>query len=217
MSLDYTNWLAKRINGEVAQGLLRGGYLQYKESEEWLDERAFISVKTATGAELELLGQIAGAKRPYALINGEVVYADDDTYRKFILCIARLRTSQSIAALSEMLGSIVTNGMYELEIKAENGGDIQVTLDETFIDFLPFLQTAANEVYTALPRLAPFTSRDYHLYFYRHGFYPVYVHLDDPDWDYAVNTTTHFASLTCTDASKFSISDHGLVMTVERS
>lgn len=189
---DYTNYLARKVNGAVAQALLKGGHEVYNSADEWLNYRARLSVDNAQDEDLDALGTIVGAPRPYAMTeDGEVVYAEDDAYRRFIYAIAYLRRAQSLRALADMLAIFVPNGRFELEITAN--GDIGVTVDQLYATYLPFLQTAANAVYTALPRLQPFETKDYHWYIYRNVFRTDYVYLDQPNfWQFSFEGHTGY-------------------------
>lgn len=188
---EYVNYLARKINGPVAQALLKASHALFNASEEWLLYRTNISIDNATTEDLERIGVLIGAPRPYAITeNDEVVYASDEVYRKFIYAIAYLKRAQSIKALADMLAVFVPNGRFELEFR-ENG-DIGVAIDAVYHEYLPFLQSAANAVYTALPRLQPFEERDYSWYIVRHVFMTNYVLLNQPSfWYFTFDATKH--------------------------
>lgn len=191
----YTNYLARKVNGPVAQSLLKGAFDAFNEAEEWLNYRTHISIATATTEDLEFIGMIIGAPRPYATVSGETVYADDLTYRRFLLNIAYLKRSKSIVALGEMLSQFILNGLFDIQI--QSNGDIRLVMDIAYEQYAPFLQTACDNIFTALPRIRPIELQDYHLYFRDNAFYPYYVLLDQPNvWEFSIDDSTKEATIT---------------------
>lgn len=197
---EYTNYLARKINGPVAQALLRASHAVFNEAEEWLLYRTNISVKTATTEDLNFLGAIVGAPRPYVVTeDNEVVYASDSVYRIYILNIATLKRTRSISALSDMLSQFIPNGLYTITI-LENG-DLDIVVDVLYNEYIPFLKAAIDSIYTALPRLNDIVYRDYHVYIYENGLQTMYIKLDDPSvWDFVYNA--HKILTTATEPSR---------------
>jgi hypothetical protein len=212
----YTNYLARKVNGPVAQSLLKGAFTAFNEAEEWLNYRTHISIATATTSDLELIGLIIGAPRPYATVGGETVYADDPTYRRFLLNIAYLKRSKSIVALGEMLSQFVLNGLFEIHI--QSNGDIRLVLDVVYEQYTPFLQTACDNIFTALPRIRPIELQDFHLYFRDGMFYPYYVLLDQPNvWTFTFDEENEEGLISATDPSliTYDASNQRLEMSVQ--
>jgi hypothetical protein len=181
----YTNYLARKVNGPVAQALLKGAFNTFNEAEDWLLYRTHISIASASTDDLKFIGEIIGAPRPYAVVDDEVVFADDATYRRFLLNIAYLKRSKSVIALGEMLSQFIPNGLFELRFTPI--GDIRVVVDKTYESYLPFLQQAVSSIYTAAPRVQPFESRDFDRFIFDNGLYYYYIMLRDPgtwDWEY---------------------------------
>ena len=192
---EYTNYLARKVNGPVAQSLLKGVFSFFQDAEDWLNYRSRISLASADTEDLNLIGKIIGVPRPYAIIDEETVYADDDTYRVFLLNVAYLKRSKSITALGVMLSQFVTNGLFEISIKPD--GDIRVVVDSTYEAYLPFLEQVGNSVFTASPRLTPFESRVILLFIWDFGLYIKYIQLSDPSvwqWQYDAETQTEITS-----------------------
>ena len=187
----YTNSMARQLNGPIIQSLLKAKHNMFSaNADELIDHRNSLSIDTVTTQELEWLGKLFNIPRPYAVIDNEVVLADDEEYKLFFRNVVALRQSQSLLSLSEVFYQFLPNGEFQLEI--QENGDIRVVMDVRYRRYLPFLQQAANSVYTASPRLQPFEVRDYFTYIFDNGFYLRYVQLAQPNfWEVEYNSTRH--------------------------
>ena len=186
--------LAYKLNGPVFASLLNAQYACYAESDEWLTYRNTVSAETANSEDLDALGLIVGALRPYAVIDDEIVYASDDVYRRFILNVASLKRIKSVAALSTMLSQFVSSGLYDITI--QQNGDIRIVVDEAYEAYLPFLQQAVSSIYTAAPRVQPFESRDFNRFIFDNGLYYYYIMLRDPGtWTWTYDATDQSLSV----------------------
>jgi hypothetical protein len=194
---EYKNYLARKINGPVAQAMLKASFNCFQETEEWLRYRKYISLETATTQDLNYLGKVIGVPRPYAVIEYEIVYADDNVYRTFLLNVAYLKRSKSIQALGTMLSQFVTTGLFELSFRLN--GDIRVVVDSRFEAYLPFLEQVGNTIFTASPRLTPFESREILRFIWDNGLWIKYIQLSDPSvwtWQY---DSVNLAEITTTE------------------
>lgn len=187
----YTNSMARQLNGPIIQSLLKAKHNMFSaDADELIDHRNSLSIDTVTTQELEWLGALFNIPRPYAVIDNEVVLADDEEYKLFFRNVVALRQSQSLLSLAEVFYQFLPNGEFQFEI--QENGDIRVVIDIRYRRYLPFLQQAANSVYTASPRLQPFEVRDYFIYIFDHGFYLRYVQLAQPNfWEVEYNATRH--------------------------
>ena len=187
----YTNSMARQLNGPIIQSLLKAKHNMFSaNADELIAHRNSLSIDTVTTQELEWLGVLFNIPRPYAVIDNEVVLADDEEYKLFFRNVVALRQSQSLLSLSEVFYQFLPNGEFQLEI--QENGDIRVVMDVRYRRYLPFLQQAANSVYTASPRLQPFEVRDYFTYIFDNGFYLRYVQLAQPNfWEVEYNSTRH--------------------------
>ena len=187
----YTNSMARQLNGPIIQSLLKAKHNMFSaNADELIAHRNSLSIDTVTTQELEWLGQLFNIPRPYAVIDNEVVLADDEEYKLFFRNVVALRQSQSLLSLSEVFYQFLPNGEFQFEI--QENGDIRVVMDVRYRRYLPFLQQAANSVYTASPRLQPFEVRDYFTYIFDNGFYLRYVQLAQPNfWEVEYNSTRH--------------------------
>lgn len=189
--IDAKQLLAYKLNGPVFASLLNAQYACYAEADEWLAYRNTVSAETANTEDLDALGVIVGAPRPYVFIDDEIVYASDEVYRRFILNIASLKRLKSISALSTMLNQFVSSGLYDIAI--QQNGDIRIVVDEAYDAYLPFLQQAVSSIYTAAPKVQPFESRDFRRFIFDNGLYYYYIMLRDPGtwtWVYDEETET---------------------------
>ena len=183
--------MARQLNGPIIQSLLKAKHNMFSaNADELIAHRNSLSIDTVTTQELEWLGVLFNIPRPYAVIDNEVVLADDEEYKLFFRNVVALRQSQSLLSLSEVFYQFLPNGEFQLEI--QENGDIRVVMDVRYRRYLPFLQQAANSVYTASPRLQPFEVRDYFTYIFDNGFYLRYVQLAQPNfWEVEYNSTRH--------------------------
>lgn len=193
-------YLAHKLNGPVMQSMLQAQNDCYEQAKDWLEYRNTVSAKTATTEDLNMLGVIVGAQRPYAVINGQITYASDEVYRRFLLNIATLRRNKSIFALATMLTQFIPNGLFEIHFKAN--GDLRLVLDIVYEEYAPFLQRALDSIYTALPRINPIDLQDFHLYFRDDMFFPYYVQLDQPNvWTFIFDEENEEGLISATDPS----------------
>lgn len=215
----YVNAMANQLNGPIIQALLKAKHLMFSENgDELIAHRKQFSVDSATTQELNWLGIVCNVPRPYAVVEGNVVLATDAEYKLFFKNVMALRQSQSLLSLAEVFYQFLPNGEFQFEIK-ENG-DIRVILDARYEQYLPFLQQAAQSIYTASPQLTPFESRDYFVFIFDNGFFMRYVQMAQPNvWTFTYDEPTHNLAIDCTipDALTLSVAPNGratVVMTV---
>ena len=137
----YTNSMARQLNGPIIQSLLKAKHNMFSaNADELIDHRNSLSIDTVTTQELEWLGKLFNIPRPYAVIDNEVVLADDKEYKLFFRNVVALRQSRSLLSLSEVFYQFLPNGEFQLEI--QENGDIRVVMDVRYRRYLPFLQQA---------------------------------------------------------------------------
>lgn len=187
----YTNAMANQLNGPIIQALLKAKHLMFSANgDELIAHRNTFSIDTATTQELEWLGVFCNVPRPYAVIDGNIVTATDEEYKLFFKNVMALRQSQSLLSLADVFYQFLPNGEFQLEIK-ENG-DIRVIIDQRYEQYLPFLQQAAQGVYTASPQLTPFETRDYFDFIFEEGLYLRYIQIAQPNfWEFEYDSTRH--------------------------
>lgn len=187
----YINAMANQLNGPIIQALLKAKHLMFSaEGDELIAHRNTFSVDTATTQELEWLGVFCNVPRPYAVIDGNIVLATDSEYKLFFKNVMALRQSQSMLSLADVFYQFLPNGEFQLEL--QQNGDIRVVLDQQYEQYLPFLQQAAQSIYTASPQLMPFESRDYYSFIFDQGLYLRYIQMAQPNfWEFEYNTTRH--------------------------
>lgn len=193
--------MARQLNGPVIQSLLQAKHEIFDEKGyELIEHRNNFSIDTATPAELELLGVLCNVPRPYAVIEGQTVLANDTDYRLFFKNVMALRQSQSLMGLADVFYQFLPNGEFNLEIN-KTTGDIRVVLDITFEPYLPFLEQAAKSVYTASPQLQPFELRDFFYFIWDNALYLRYIQLAQPNvWTFNYNAEKHSLEITTTEA-----------------
>ena len=187
----YTNVMAHQLDGPIIQALLKAKHLMFStDGDELIAHRNTFSVDTATTQELEWLGVFCNVPRPYAVIDDDIVLATDAEYKLFFKNVMALRQSQSLLSLAEVFYQFLPNGEFQLEI--QQNGDIRIILDVSYEHYLPFLQKAAQSVYTASPQLQPFESRDYFDFIFDNGLYIRYIQMAQPNfWEFEYNLTQH--------------------------
>lgn len=197
-------YLAHKINGPIAKSLLQAQDNGYAQAKDWFEYRNTVSAKTATTEDLNMLGTIVGAQRPYAVIDGQITYASDEVYRRFLLNVATLRRNKSIFALATMLNQFIETGLYDIEI--QSNGDITVVIDTAYQAYAPFLSVALNSLFTALPRIDALIIRDYDTFIFDNGLYYYFILLKDPGvWTWEYDDTNHKLITTSTDPSSIAI------------
>ena len=191
-NIPYKNVMAGQLNGPVIQSLLQAKHEIFdKKGYELIEHRNHFSVDTATTAELELLGLLCNVPRPYAVLDGQTVLANDADYRLFFKNVMALRQSQSLIGLADVFYQFLPNGEFNLEIN-KTTGDIRVVLDITFEPYLHFLEQAAKSVYTASPQLQPFELRDFFYFIWDNMLYLRYIQLAQPNvWTFTYNPEKH--------------------------
>ena len=200
-NIPYKNVMAGQLNGPVIQSLLQAKHEIFDEKGyELINHRNSFSVDTATTAELELLGLLCNVPRPYAVIDGQTVLANDADYRLFFKNVMALRQSQSLIGLADVFYQFLPNGEFNLEINPTTG-DIRVVLDITFAPYLPFLEQAAKSVYTASPQLQPFELRDFFYFIWDNMLYLRYIQLAQPNvWTFNYNAEKHSLEIISNEA-----------------
>ena len=191
-NIPYKNVMAGQLNGPTIQSLLQAKHEIFDEKGyEFIAHRNNFSVDTATPAELELLGLLCNVPRPYAVVDGQTVLANDADYRLFFKNVMALRQSQSLIGLADVFYQFLPNGEFTLEID-KTTGDIRVVLDVTFESYLPFLEQATKGVYTASPQLQPFELRDFFYFIWDNMLYLRYIQLAQPNvWSFNYNAEKH--------------------------
>lgn len=199
-NIPYKNVMAGQLNGPVIQSLLQAKHeILDEKGYELIDHRNHFSVDTATTAELELLGLLCNVPRPYAVIDGQTILANDADYRLFFKNVMALRQSQSLIGLADVFYQFLPNGEFNLEID-EVTGDIRVVLDITFASYLPFLEQATKGVYTASPQLQPFELRDFFYFIWDNTLYLRYIQLAQPNvWYFNYNAEKHSLEIVSTE------------------
>ena len=200
-TIPYKNVMARQLNGPVIQSLLQAKHEIFDEKGcEFIEHRNSFSVDTATPAELELLGVLCNVPRPYAVIDGQTILANDADYRLFFKNVMALRQSQSLIGLADVLYQFLPNGEFNLEIN-KTTGDIRVVLDITFEPYLPFLEQATKSVYTASPQLQPFDLRDFFYFIWDNALYLRYIQLAQPNvWTFNYSAEKHSLEIITTEA-----------------
>lgn len=205
-NIPYKNVMAGQLNGPVIQSLLQAKHEIFDEKGfELIEHRNNFSVDTATTAELELLGLLCNVPRPYAVIDGQTVLANDTDYRLFFKNVMALRQSQSLIGLADVIYQFLPNGEFELEIN-ETTGDVRVVLADTFEAYLPFLEQATKGVYTASPQLQPFELRDFFYFIWDNMLYLRYIQLAQPNvWTFNYNAEKHSLDIISNEAGTMTL------------
>ena len=84
-----------------------------------------------------------------------------------------------------MLNQFISSGLYDLEL--QQNGDIRIVVDKTYEQYLPFLQQAVEQIFTAAPKVQPFETRDFNRFIFDNGLYYYYIQLKEPGvwtWTY---------------------------------
>lgn len=210
MNCDYKNSMARQFNGPIIDSMLQGKHELFAESKCFLDHREYFSIATATTQELEWLGKLLNVPRPYAVVEGETVLADDDLYRLILANTSGLRKSHSLRDLGKLLENVLSNGSYLLELQPN--GDIKVTIDDSYESYVPFFQQVLNSVFNALPRLTPIALQPLSEFIFNHTLYARLLLLRDPDWATQIDGAQHVVYITA-PISKLQVSNHTLYQT----
>ena len=176
----YNNVMARQFNGPIILSMLTARHNTYNEAEEFLQHRQHISIDNATEEELALIGKFLAIPRPFAEIEGEIVYCDVDFYRLFIKNVMLLRTTKSLLNFQQMIKQFIPSGLFFIEIQPN--GDIKVTIDEHYKAYEPFFQIAADTVFNSLPRIYPILSWDFSKIIYQHALMVRLARYIDPSW-----------------------------------
>ncbi len=207
MSCEYKSMIARQLNGPVIDSLLRAHHCMLNEGKTLIDHRDTFSIATATTQELNWLGELFNVPRPYAVIDEEVVLADDDLYRLVLANTSGLRNSYSLRDLGRMLENVLQDGTYLLEL--QQNGDIKVTIDEQYSAYVPFFQQVLDSVFNALPRLTPIALQPLTEFIFNHTLYARLLLLRDPDWVTELVSSEHTVYLTV-PISKLRVVGHTL-------
>ena len=176
----YNNMMARQFNGPIILSMLTARHNIYNEAEEFLQHRQHLSIDNATEEELALIGKFLAIPRPFAEIEGEIVYCDVDFYRLFIKNVMLLRTTKSLLNFQQMIKQFIPSGLFFIEIQPN--GDIKVTIDEHYEAYEPFFQIAADTVFNSLPRIYPILSWDFSKIVYQHALMVRLARYIDPSW-----------------------------------
>ena len=207
--MQYKNEMAAQFNGPIIHSMLEVRHNIYNEAEEFIDHRQHLSIDNATEEELTLIGKFLAIPRPYADVEGTIVYCDVPFYRLFLKNIMLLRTTKSIADFQQMLEQFMPDGLFFLEI-LENG-DIDITIDIQYEDYIPFFKIAADTVYNTLPRINEINQWDFSKFVIDHAFFVRLARLVDPSWFFSVENNVGIISC---PPEKVSISGNTLNLTI---
>lgn len=208
----YNNMMARQFNGPVILSMLTARHDTYNEAEEFIQHRQHLSIDNATEEELALIGKFLAIPRPFADIDGEVVYCDTDFYRLFIKNVMLLRTTKSLLNFQQMMKQFIPSGLFFIEIQPS--GDLKVTIDENYVAYEPFFQIAADTVFNSLPRIYPIMSWDFSKIIYHHALMVRLARYIDPSWDFSIHD--HIGAISC-EPEKGYIQDHIFYMTIWRN
>ena len=186
--MQYQNEMARQFNGPIIQSLLETRHNIYNEAEEFIFHRQQLSIDNATEEELTLIGKFLSIPRPYADIEGEIVYCDVPFYRLFLKNVMLLRTTRSIADIQQMLDQFMPEGLFFIEILSN--GDLKITIDTQYSDYIPFFKIAADTVFNTLPRINDIEEWDFTKFVINHTFYVRLARLVDPSWYFSVEDHT---------------------------
>ena len=209
--MEYISPMARQLNGPIIDSMLRTRHTIFNEAEEFILHRQHFSIDNATEEELMLIGKFLSIPRPYAEIEGEVIYCDVPFYRLFLKNVMLLKTTKSIADFQQMISQFIPDGMFFLEIK-ENG-DIDLTIDQSYAEYEPFFNIAADLVYDALPRINSIADWDFSKFIHEHILYVRLLRILDGTWFLSIDP--HIGHISC-PSEKVSIENHVLNMTVVR-
>lgn len=207
--MQYQNLMARQLNGPTIHSLLEARHNIYNEAETFIAHRQQLSIDNATEEELELIGKFLAIPRPYAEIEGEVVYCDIPFYRLFLKNVMLLRTTKSIADFQQMLEQFMPEGLFFIEI-LENG-DIKITIDVQYEEYIPFFKIAADTVFNTLPRINEIDPWDFGKFVINHTFYVRLARIVDPSWYFSVEGTVGVISC---PPEKVSVTNHILNLTI---
>lgn len=209
--MEYLSPMARQLNGPIIDSLLRTRHGVFNDAEEFILHRQHLSLDNATEEELTMIGKFLGIPRPYAEVEGEIIYCDVPFYRLFLKNVMLLKTTKSIADFQQMISQFIPNGLFFLEIK-ENG-DIDLTIDQAYAEYEPFFNIAANLVYDALPRINSIADWDFSKFIHEHILYVRLLRILDGSWFLSVEPHIGYISY---PTEKGYVEDHVFHMTVVR-
>lgn len=151
--MEYVNEMAKQFNGSVIHSLLQTRHNIYNLSENFILHRQNLSIDNATEEELLLIGKFLGVSRPYKVENGETVKCSTDFYRLYIKNVMMCKYTHSVIDFKQMIEQFMPNGYFLIEFLDYPKGDIELTVDEQYSDYIPFFQQAVDLIFTSLPRV----------------------------------------------------------------
>lgn len=207
--MQYQNEMARQFNGPIIHSMLVTRHNIYNEAEEFILHRQHLSIDNATEEELMLIGKFLAIPRPYAEIEGEIVYCDVQFYRLFLKNIMLLRTTKSIVDFQQMLEQFMLNGLFLIAFASN--GDINITIDIEYKNYIPFFKIAADTVFNTLPKINQITDWDFSKFVIDHVFYAKLARLVDPSWYFSVEDNAGIIS--CPN-EKVSITGHTLNLTI---
>ena len=210
MDFSYRSSVARQLNGPIIDALLKSQHEAYAEAKDFIQHRDTFSLATATTQELNWVGVFLNIPRPYAVVDNEVILADDDLYRLILANTSGLRRSRSLRDLGRLLENVLNNGAYLLEL--QQNGDIRVTIDDAYASYVPFFQQVLDSVFNSLPRLTPIALQPLSEFIFNHILYARLLLLRDPEWITEVYGAEHIAYLTV-PINKLQVRNHVLYQT----
>lgn len=207
--MQYQNEMARQFNGPIVHSMLEARHNTYNEAEQFIAHRQVLSIDNATEEELMLIGKFLSISRPYAEVEGEIVYCDVPFYRLFLKNVMLLRTTKSIADFQQMLEQFMPDGLFFIEILED--GDLKITIDIQYSEYIPFFKIAADTIFNTLPRINDIEEWDFDKFVINHTFYARLARLVDPSWYFSVED--HTGIISC-PPEKVSVSNHILNLTI---
>ena len=207
--MQYQNEMARQFNGPIIHSMLATRHNVYNEAEEFIFHRQHISIDNATEEELILIGKFLAIPRPYAEVEGEIIYCDIPFYRLFLKNVMLLRTTKSISDIQQMIEQFIPDGLFFIEILTN--GDIRITIDVQYKEYIPFFKIAVDSVFNTLPKINNIVEWDFTKFVIDHTFYARLARLVDPSWYFSVEE--HTGVISC-PPEKVSISNHILNLTI---
>ena len=208
--MQYENEMARQFNGPVIHSMLEARHLTYNEAEQFIAHRQHLSIDNATEEELMLIGKFLSIPRPFAEIEGEIVYCDIPFYRLFLKNLMLLRTTKSLFDFQQMLEQFMPEGLFFIEIQPS--GDIKLTIDEQYTEYEPFFQIAADAVYNSLPRLYPIITWNFSDFVIEHVLYTRLVRIYDGSWYFSVSNNIGYVQF---PEEKGYVDNHIFHLTIE--
>ena len=207
--MQYQNEMARQFNGPIIHSMLETRHNIYNKAEEFITHRQNLSIDNATEEELTLIGKFLAIPRPYAEVEGSIIYCSVPFYRLFLKNVMLLRTTKSILDFQQMLAQFMPDGLFFIEILQD--GDLKITIDIQYEEYIPFFKIAADTVFNTLPRINEIVDWDFGKFVIDHVFYVRLARLVDPSWFFSVED--HVGIISC-PSEKMSITNHTLNLTI---